>query len=109
MRHKISIKKYHFLDAMSADADFDWEEAFTYRPGLTVELKAKPGTFDTIARYEAMMVPSIWLENDPVPRYPHELYVVCPLPNKTSSVSSHTHPDLPLCIANLPPCPRPGF
>lgn len=88
---------------MSFDSDLDWEEAFTYRPGLTVELKAKPGTFDTIARYEAMMVPSIWLENDPVPRYPHELYVVCPLPRAASSVKSHTCTDAALpCIASLP-------
>lgn len=61
---------------MSFDADIDWEEAFMYRPGQKVELKAQPGTFDTIASYEPMMVPPIWLVNDPRPRYAHELRVV---------------------------------
>ncbi len=54
----------------------DWEEAFTYRPGQKVELKTQPGTFDTIASYEPMMVPPIWLVNDPKPRYAHELRVI---------------------------------
>ncbi len=67
------------------DTDVDWEEAFIYRPGLPVELKARPGTYDAIARYEAMMVPPIWLEHDPQPRYPHELRVVCPLPQTVPS------------------------
>jgi hypothetical protein len=57
-------------------ADVDWDEAFEYRPGQKVEFKAQPGTFDTIACYEPMMVPPIWLENDPIPRYPHQLRVV---------------------------------
>jgi hypothetical protein len=61
---------------MNSGADLDWEEAFEYRPGQTVELKAAPGTFDTIADYEAMMVPPIWLVNDSRPRYPHELRVI---------------------------------
>jgi hypothetical protein len=57
-------------------ADVDWEEAVEYRPGQRVELKSRPGTFDTIVQYDPMMVPSIWLEQDPQPRYPHELQVV---------------------------------
>jgi hypothetical protein len=57
-------------------ADVDWDEAFQYRPGQKVEFKAKPGTFDTIACYEPMMVPPIWLKNDPIPRYPHQLRVI---------------------------------
>ena len=61
---------------MSLDANLDWEEAFHYRPGQKVELKAQPGTFDIIASYEAMMVPPIWLVNDPRPRYAHELRVI---------------------------------
>ena len=64
---------------MSFDANnenIDWEEAFEYRPGQKVELKAQPGTFDTIASYEAMMVPPIWLVNDPKPRYAHELRLI---------------------------------
>lgn len=59
----------------------DWDEAREYQPGLTVELKSKPGFVDTIAAYEPMMVPPIWLTHDPRPRYPHELRVVCqPVP-----------------------------
>lgn len=63
---------------MNFDVDMDWDtdEALIYQPGQKVELKSKPGTFDTIASYDPMMVPSIWLENDPRPRYPHELKVV---------------------------------
>jgi hypothetical protein len=61
---------------MGFDANIDWEEAFKYRPGQKVELKAQPGSFDIIASYEAMMVPPIWLVNDPKPRYPHELKVI---------------------------------
>lgn len=61
---------------MSIDTNIDWEEAFKYRPGQKVELKAQPGTFDIIASYEAMMVPPIWLVNDPKPRYAHELRVI---------------------------------
>jgi hypothetical protein len=57
-------------------ADLDWDEAFEYLPGITVELKSKPGVMDTIAIYEPMMVPPIWLANDARPRYPHELRVV---------------------------------
>ncbi|WP_242723231.1 hypothetical protein [Microcoleus vaginatus] len=62
--------------AMGINENLDWEEAFEYRAGLTVELKSQPGVLHTIAYYEVMMVPPIWLENDPRPRYPHELRVV---------------------------------
>lgn len=61
---------------MSFDANMDWEEAFMYRPGQKVELKAQPGTFDIIASYDPMMVPPIWLANDPRPRYAHELRLI---------------------------------
>lgn len=61
---------------MSFDVNIDWEEAFKYRPGQKVELKSQPGTFDIIASYEPMMVPPIWLVNDPRPRYAHELRVI---------------------------------
>ncbi|WAL61239.1 hypothetical protein [Thermocoleostomius sinensis] len=56
--------------------DVDWDEAVVYRPGQRVELKSNPGTVDTIVQYDPMMVPPIWLEHDPRPRYPHELQVV---------------------------------
>lgn len=61
---------------MSFDVSADWEEAFQYRPGQKVELKAEPGTYDVISSYEPTMVPPIWLVNDPQPRYAHELRVV---------------------------------
>jgi len=61
---------------MTFDANIDWEEAFQYRPGQKVELKSQPGTFDTIASYEPMMVPPVWLVKDPKPRYAHELRVI---------------------------------
>lgn len=60
---------------ISAD-DFDQQEALFYRPGQRVELKANPGVVDVIAEYDPMMVPPIWLVNDPKPRYPHELNVL---------------------------------
>ena len=69
---------------MNINVDTDWEEAFEYRAGLTVELKSQPGILHTIAYYEVMMVPPIWLENDPRPRYAHELRVV--LQPKVSNV-----------------------
>ena len=52
---------------------FDHQEAHRYRSGQRVELKASPGQVDVIAEYDPMMVPPIWLTNDPKPRYPHEL------------------------------------
>lgn len=61
---------------MDFDTNIDWEEAFMYRPGQKVELKSQPGTCDIIASYESMMVPPIWLVNDPRPRYAHELQVI---------------------------------
>lgn len=53
--------------------DFVQEEALNYQPGQQVELKSHPGVVDIIAEYDPMMVPPIWLANDPKPRYPHEL------------------------------------
>lgn len=56
--------------------DCDREEALKYQPGQRVELKSRPGVVDVIADYDPMMVPPIWLANDPKPRYPHELNVL---------------------------------
>ncbi|HEY9892362.1 MAG TPA: hypothetical protein V6D37_11260, partial [Candidatus Sericytochromatia bacterium] len=53
--------------------DLERQEAFDYRPGQRVELKASPGVVDVIAEYDPMLVPPIWLVNDPKPRYAHEL------------------------------------
>lgn len=61
---------------MDVDTNIDWEEAFMYRSGQKVELESQPGTCDIIASYEPMMVPPIWLVNDPRPRYAHELRVI---------------------------------
>ena len=69
---------------MDMNENLDWEEAFEYRAGLTVELKSQPGVLHTIAYYEVMMVPPIWLENDPRPRYPHELRVVLQQPTASN-------------------------
>lgn len=55
------------------NVDFDQQEALRYRPGTRVELKQRPGVVDVIAEYDPMMVPPIWLANDPKPRYPEEL------------------------------------
>lgn len=74
---------------MSFTANLDWEEGFIYRAGQKVELKSQPGTFDIIASYDPMMVPPIWLVNDPKPRYAHELEVVShPLRKLKSLVAS---------------------
>jgi hypothetical protein len=61
---------------MDFQVDIDWQEIFEFQPGFIVELKSQPGVFDTVAAYEPMMVPPVWLKNDPCPRYPHELRVV---------------------------------
>ncbi|MCU0525808.1 MAG: hypothetical protein MUF72_13380 [Elainella sp. Prado103] len=61
---------------MNRELVIDWDEMFEYLPGTIVELKARPGSRDRIASYEAMIVPPIWLVNDPCPRYPHELWII---------------------------------
>lgn len=58
------------------ESPIDWDELFEYLPGTTVELLDQPGRIYTIEGYEATLVPPIWLENDPRPRYPHELSIV---------------------------------
>lgn len=61
---------------MNIETAIDWDEAFEYLPGTRVELKAQPGIVHTIDCYESMMVPPIWLVDNPRPRYPHELRIV---------------------------------
>jgi hypothetical protein len=70
---------------MDFSADLDWDEAWDYQPGFTVELRSKPGVVHTIESYDPMMVPPVWLADDPIPHYPHELKVV-------SSISQYTCP-----------------
>jgi hypothetical protein len=64
------------------EVDFDQQEALKYRPGTRVELKSCPGAVDIVAAYDPMMVPPIWLVNDPKPRYPEELTL---LPRQVAS------------------------
>lgn len=61
---------------MNVTSTIDWDEMFEYLPGTIVELKCHPGFWHKIDSYEAMMVPPIWLEDDPRPRYPHELQII---------------------------------
>ena len=61
------------MGSQFSNDNFDHQEAHNYRPGQRVELKASPGQVDVITEYDPMMVPPIWLANDPKPRYPHEL------------------------------------
>lgn len=68
--------------AFRLQADFETQEALKYRPGQRVELKQRPGVVDTVAEYDPMMVPPIWLANDPQPRYPEELNL---LPNPVTN------------------------
>lgn len=58
------------------DRDVERQEAIAFHPGQRVEFKDRPGVTDTIAEYDPMMVPPIWLENDPQPRYPEELNII---------------------------------
>jgi hypothetical protein len=59
-------------------------EAQEYRPGTPVEFKHEPGKIYIVEEYDPMMVPPVWLVNEPMPRYPHELKrlvnLFCPLP-----------------------------
>lgn len=70
-------------------ADFEQQEAVQYRPGQRVELKQRPGAIDTIAEYDPMMVPPIWLVNDPQPRYPEELNLLAKPLRDWFGASSH--------------------
>jgi len=58
------------------ESAIDWDEMFEYLPGTTVELNTTPGVHRRIESYDAMMVPPIWLEGDPCPRYPSEIRIV---------------------------------
>jgi hypothetical protein len=73
----------------------DWDEAWEYQPGFTVEIRSQPGTLHTIESYDPMMVPPVWLADDPMPRYPHELRVI-------SQSSKYTCP-LQVPVANPQP------
>ncbi len=63
-------------DSANSATEDGWDEAWDYQPGFTVELKAAPGTLHIVESYDPMMVPPVWLADDPMPRYPHELKVV---------------------------------
>lgn len=53
--------------------NFEEKEALQYKKGTPVELKGNPGRVFFIEEYDPMMVPPIWLTNDPKPHYPDEL------------------------------------
>jgi hypothetical protein len=53
--------------------NFEQREAIKYRKGTPVELKQKPGIVYLIEEYDPVMVPPIWLVDDPKPHYPDEL------------------------------------
>lgn len=61
---------------LDKQVDWDRQEAREYCAGQRVELKQRPGVVDIIAAYDRMMVPPIWLTNDPQPRYPEELSIL---------------------------------
>jgi len=61
---------------VGSKAVIDWDEAFEYLPGTVVELKTQPGVLHTVAYYELTLVPPIWLNGDPRPRYPGELRII---------------------------------
>ncbi len=69
---------------MIFDDEFEQQEAQQYIQGTPVELSKEPGKIYIVAEYDPMMVPPVWLVNDPRPRYPHELKLMvslfCPLP-----------------------------
>lgn len=53
--------------------NFEQQEAFIYRQGMTVELQEQLGKIYIIEEYDEMMVPPIWLEDYPKPCYPEQL------------------------------------
>lgn len=61
---------------MDQVSPIDWDEMFEYLPGTLVELVDQPGILHEIECYEAMMVPPIWLKDDPRPRYPHNIRII---------------------------------
>ena len=73
---------------MNTESPIDWDEMFEYLPGTLVELINQPGRLYEIDGYEALMVPPIWLVNDPRPRYPHELRIVSRQPAKVCELAS---------------------
>lgn len=84
---------------MVLDSDIKRQEVLEFQPGLSVELKRRPGIFDTIADYDPMMVPPISLVNDPMPRYPEELRLIH---SPISSVSQFNR--RPLLPTRYPSC-----
>lgn len=56
--------------------NLDKQEYLKYKKGTAVELKEKPGKIYLIEEYDEMMVPPIWLVNDPKPHYPDEFNLI---------------------------------
>jgi hypothetical protein len=84
---------------MNSYSDLDWDEAWEYQPGFTVELASRPGVSHKISSYDPMMVPPIWLVDDPKPRYPHELKVVSCVTTRACQLAPQTAaPRLQMCF-----------
>lgn len=58
---------------MIKSENFEQKEAREYRKGIPVELKQNPGKIYFIEEYDPIMVPPIWLVDDPKPHYPDEI------------------------------------
>ncbi len=52
------------------------KEARQYAKGKRVKLKDDLSQVYIIAEYDSSIVPPIWLENDPIPHYAHELVLL---------------------------------
>ena len=83
--------------AFRRQVEFEQQEALLYHPGQRVELKQRPGVIDTIAEYDPMMVPPIWLVNDPQPRYPEELNLLSKPLRDWFGASSYPKVGAPAC------------
>jgi hypothetical protein len=79
------------IDDTMMTNDLENQEALQYAQGTPVKLKKKPDQLYIVAEYDPMMVPPIWLVNDPRPHYPHELELImdllCPLENSSKAVT----------------------
>ena len=73
------------IDCTMMVDELEIREALEYAQGTPVQIKDKPNSLYIVAEYDPMMVPPIWLVNDPIPHYPHELERIvdlfCPLEN----------------------------
>jgi hypothetical protein len=90
IRHIKNFQLINIDDTMMTN-DLENQEALQYAQGTPVKLKNKPDRLYIVAEYDPMMVPPIWLVNDPKPHYPHELELIidlfCPVQNISKAVN----------------------